>query len=162
MCRKSRGAAECDAGQARQHHRRICWPGRRTGAGPADDQWLPWGTWEPGARTLSWPRRSERLVGSRSGLLCWASWEPALQWRSWSIAGRGGTWHCSSDLLNRAVKTGASWSAHDLRVAGDTLSGPDAFLGFWLRKKASDPTLLYDEWRSRWPWHSVRPQVKTG
>ena len=46
-----------------------------------------------------------------------------------------GTWHCSSDLLNRAVNTGASWSAHDLRVAGDTLSGPDAFLGFWLRKR---------------------------
>ena len=46
-----------------------------------------------------------------------------------------GTWHCSSDLLKRAVNTGASWSAHDLRVAGDTLSGPDAFLGFWLRKR---------------------------
>ena len=46
-----------------------------------------------------------------------------------------GTWHCSSDLLNRAVNTGASWSAHDLRVAGDTLSGPGAFLGFWLRKR---------------------------
>ena len=40
-----------------------------------------------------------------------------------------------SDLLNRAVNTGASWSAHDLRVAEDTLSGPDAFLGFRLRKR---------------------------
>ena len=46
-----------------------------------------------------------------------------------------GKWHCSSDLLNRAVNTRASWSAHGLRVAGDTLSGPDAFLGFWLRKR---------------------------
>ena len=46
-----------------------------------------------------------------------------------------GAWHRSSDLLNRAVNTGASWSARDLRVAGDTLSGSDAFLGFWLRKR---------------------------
>ena len=42
-------------------------------------------------------------------------------------------WHCSSDL-NRAANTGASWSAHDLRVAGD-MSGPGAFLGFWLWKR---------------------------
>ena len=77
MCRRTQDAAEYDAEQARQHHQRICWPGRRTGSGPADDQWLPWGTWEPGARTHSWPLRSERPVDSRSGLLCWASWEPA-------------------------------------------------------------------------------------
>ena len=46
-----------------------------------------------------------------------------------------GTWHCSSDLLNMAANTRASWSADDLRLAGDTLSGPEGFLGFWLRKK---------------------------
>ena len=46
-----------------------------------------------------------------------------------------GTCNCSSDLLNRAMNTGASWSAHDLRVAGDTLLGRDAFLGFWLQKR---------------------------
>ena len=46
-----------------------------------------------------------------------------------------GTWHFSSDLSNRAANTGANWSAHDLRVAGDTLSGPDASLGFLLRKR---------------------------
>ena len=88
MCRKSRGAAECDAGQARQHHRRICWPGRLVRVQLMISGYLDWGTREPGARTLSRPRRSERLVGSHLGLLCWASWEPALWWRSWSIAGQ--------------------------------------------------------------------------
>ena len=34
-----------------------------------------------------------------------------------------GTWHCSSNLLNRAVNTGASWSAQNLRVARDTSDG---------------------------------------
>ncbi len=36
--------------------------------------------------------------------------------------------HSSSDLLKIFVKMGASWSAQVLRQAGDTLSGPGAFL----------------------------------
>ena len=43
-----------------------------------------------------------------------------------------GTWHCSSDLLNGAANTEPT-GLH--AVAGDTLSGPDAFLVFWLRKR---------------------------
>ncbi len=39
-----------------------------------------------------------------------------------------GTLHSSSDLLKIFVKMGASWSAQVLRQAGDTLSGPRAFL----------------------------------
>ncbi len=39
-----------------------------------------------------------------------------------------GTSHSSSDLLKICVKMGASWSAQDLRQAGDTPSGPGAFL----------------------------------
>ncbi len=39
-----------------------------------------------------------------------------------------GTSHSSSDLLKIFVKMGASWSAQVLMQAGDTLSGPDAFL----------------------------------
>ncbi len=39
-----------------------------------------------------------------------------------------GTSHSSSDLLKIFVKMGASWSAQVLRQAGDTLSGPGAFL----------------------------------
>ncbi len=39
-----------------------------------------------------------------------------------------GTSHNSSDLLEICVKMGASWSAHVLRQAGDTPSGPGAFL----------------------------------
>ncbi len=41
-----------------------------------------------------------------------------------------GTSHSSSDLLNMFVKMGASWSAQVLRQAGDTLSGPGAFVLF--------------------------------
>ncbi len=37
------------------------------------------------------------------------------------------TLHSSSDLLKIFVKMGASWSAQDLRQAGDTLSDPGAF-----------------------------------
>ncbi len=39
-----------------------------------------------------------------------------------------GTSHSFSDLLKIFVKMGASWSAQVLRQAGDTLSGPGAFL----------------------------------
>ncbi len=39
-----------------------------------------------------------------------------------------GTSHRFSDLLKTFVKMGASWSAQVLRQAGDTLSGPGAFL----------------------------------
>ncbi len=39
-----------------------------------------------------------------------------------------GNSHSSSDLLKIFVKMGASWSAQVLRQAGDTLSGPGAFL----------------------------------
>ncbi len=39
-----------------------------------------------------------------------------------------GTSHSSSDLLKIFVKMGVSWSAQVLRQAGDTLSGPGAFL----------------------------------
>ncbi len=39
-----------------------------------------------------------------------------------------GTSHSSSDLLKICVKMGASWSAQVLRQAGDTPSGPGAFL----------------------------------
>ncbi len=39
-----------------------------------------------------------------------------------------GTLHSSSDLLKIFVKMGVSWSAQDLRQAGDTLSGRGAFL----------------------------------
>ena len=134
MCRRTRGAAECDAGQARQRHRRICWPGRQTGADPADDQWLPWGTWEPGAQTLSWPQRSEQTVGSCSGLLCWASWEPALWWRSWSIAGRGiapaTCWTEQWTLEPAGLHTTLGWQG--TRCQGLTLSwGSGSGKGFW-------------------------------
>ncbi len=36
--------------------------------------------------------------------------------------------HSSSDLLKICVKMGASWSAQVFRQAGDTPSGPGAFL----------------------------------
>ncbi len=39
-----------------------------------------------------------------------------------------GTSHSSSDLLKICVKMGASWSAQVFRQAGDTPSGPGAFL----------------------------------
>ncbi len=39
-----------------------------------------------------------------------------------------GTSHSSSDLLKTCVKMGASWSAQVFRQAGDTPSGPGAFL----------------------------------
>ncbi len=39
-----------------------------------------------------------------------------------------GTSHSSSDLLKMWVKMGASWSAQVFRQAGDTPSGPGAFL----------------------------------
>ncbi len=39
-----------------------------------------------------------------------------------------GILHSSSYLLKICVKIGASWSAQVLRQAGDTLSGPGAFL----------------------------------
>ncbi len=39
-----------------------------------------------------------------------------------------GTYHSTSDLLKMFVKMGASWTAQVLRQAGDTLSGPGAFL----------------------------------
>ncbi len=39
-----------------------------------------------------------------------------------------GTLHSSSDLLKIFVKMRSSWSAQVLRQAGDTLSGPGAFL----------------------------------
>ncbi len=39
-----------------------------------------------------------------------------------------GTSHSSSDLLKIFVKMGAGWSAQVLRQAGDTSSGPGAFL----------------------------------
>ncbi len=39
-----------------------------------------------------------------------------------------GNSHSSSDLLKIFVKMGASWSVQVLRQAGDTLSGPGAFL----------------------------------
>ncbi len=39
-----------------------------------------------------------------------------------------GTSHSSSDLLKICVKMGASWSAQVFRQAGDTPSGPAAFL----------------------------------
>ncbi len=39
-----------------------------------------------------------------------------------------GTTHSSSDLLKNFVKMGAGWSPLVLKDAGDTLSGPGAFL----------------------------------
>ncbi len=45
-----------------------------------------------------------------------------------------GTSHSSSDLLKICVKMGASWSAQVLRQAGDTLSGPGAFLLLFFMK----------------------------
>ncbi len=39
-----------------------------------------------------------------------------------------GTSHSSSDLLKICVKMGASWSVQVFRQAGDTPSGPGAFL----------------------------------
>ncbi len=39
-----------------------------------------------------------------------------------------GTSHSSSDLLKICVMMGASWSAQVFRQAGDTPSGPGAFL----------------------------------
>ncbi len=41
---------------------------------------------------------------------------------------------CSRDLLKICVKMGASWSAQDFRQAGDTQSGPGAFLLLFLLK----------------------------
>ncbi len=43
-----------------------------------------------------------------------------------------GLQHSSSDLLKIFVKMEASWSAHDFRQAGVTLSGPGAFFPFML------------------------------
>ncbi len=45
-----------------------------------------------------------------------------------------GTSHSSSDLLKICVKMGASWSAQILRQAGDTPSGPGAFLHLFFMK----------------------------
>ncbi len=45
-----------------------------------------------------------------------------------------GTSHSSSDLLKICVKMGASWSAQVFRKAGDTPSGPGAFLLFFFLK----------------------------
>ncbi len=45
-----------------------------------------------------------------------------------------GTLHSSSDVLKIFVKMGASWPAQVLRQAGDTLSGPSAFLLFFTLK----------------------------
>ncbi len=54
-----------------------------------------------------------------------------------------GTSHSSSDLLKICVKMGASWSAQDFRQAGDTPSGPDAFLLlFFLKTWRTLPSLI--------------------
>ncbi len=45
-----------------------------------------------------------------------------------------GTSHSSSNLLKIFVKMGASWSAQDFRKTDDTLSGPGAFLLFFILK----------------------------
>ncbi len=42
-----------------------------------------------------------------------------------------GTSHSSSDLLKICVKMGPSWSAQTFRQAGETPSGPEAFLSLF-------------------------------
>ncbi len=54
-----------------------------------------------------------------------------------------GTSHSSSDLLKIFVKMGASWSAQVLRQAGDTLSGPGAFLLFSLKTWRTSSSLVF-------------------
>ncbi len=53
-----------------------------------------------------------------------------------------GTSHSSSDLLKICVKMGTSWSAHVLRQAGDTPSGPGAFLLLFSLKTLRTSSLL--------------------
>ncbi len=45
-----------------------------------------------------------------------------------------GTSHSLSDLLKICVKMGTSWSAQTFKQAGETLSGPEAFLDFCFLK----------------------------
>ncbi len=54
-----------------------------------------------------------------------------------------GTSHSSSDLLKICVKMGASWSAQDLRQAGDTPSGPGAFLLFFMKTCRTSSSLIF-------------------
>ncbi len=54
-----------------------------------------------------------------------------------------GNSHSSSDLLKIFVKMGASWSAQVLRQAGDTLSGPGAFLLFSLKTWRMSSSLIF-------------------
>ncbi len=54
-----------------------------------------------------------------------------------------GTSHSSSDLLKICVKMGASWSAQVFRQAGDTPSGPGAFLLlFFLKTWCTSSSLI--------------------
>ncbi len=55
-----------------------------------------------------------------------------------------GTSHSSSDLLKICVKMGASWSAQVFRQAGDTPSGPGAFLLlFFLKTWRTSSSLIW-------------------
>ncbi len=52
--------------------------------------------------------------------------------------------HSSSDLLKICVKMRASWSAQDFRQAGDTPSGPGAFLFlFFLKTWCTSSSLIF-------------------
>ncbi len=53
-----------------------------------------------------------------------------------------GTSHSSSDLLKICVKMGVSWSAQVFRQAGDTQSGPGAFLLLFFLKTWHTPSSL--------------------
>ncbi len=54
-----------------------------------------------------------------------------------------GTSHSSSDLLKICVKMGASWSAQDLRQAGDTV-WPGAFLLlFFMKTCCTSSSLIF-------------------
>ena len=101
MCRHSRDAAECDAGQVLKHHRRMWWPGRRTGAGPADDQWLS----EPENQALE----HFHDHGGQSDwlIIVEACYARLLKNGRYGGVKHRGTWHCSSDLVNRAAV--ANW-----------------------------------------------------
>ncbi len=65
-----------------------------------------------------------------------------------------GTSHSSSDLLMICVKMGASWSAQDLREAGDTPSGSGAFFLLFFMKtcRTSSSLISVQVWGERGCW----------
>ncbi len=55
---------------------------------------------------------------------------------------RQGNSHSSSELLKFCVKMGASWSAQTFKQAGETPSGPEAFLVFCLLNGTSSTQIF--------------------